>query len=270
MNFLVAFACLVASASAKDLILGRVGGKLIFESNETASPAIWKQIKVVTVSAAFPLVISHVAVTDKRDDKNGEAKITEGGVGHQNVSIELKSPTILRGYDFEIKVFADKEGSQFFEEQDNQTIGQGVKKQPGQKTTDQVAQVPAVPKVQHPHPVDSNKDVKEQQRPGRHTGQEEPSHPAGDFGHVIEEYKPKKNEVPTTEGTSATEKGTTEVGTTESRDVPTTEAIDKHNKPAVKPQQVSHHVGQQVGQHVGQQVGQQAEQEKVKVLPLKH
>lgn len=98
----------VAVASAADLSVGHGGGKLIFEQNVTASPAIWKQVKTLTVNATNTTdeVISQVVVVDNRPEKDGEATVIEGGEGQKNVTLELKSPAVFRGMDFYVQVFA--------------------------------------------------------------------------------------------------------------------------------------------------------------------
>lgn len=99
----------VAVASAADLTVGVESGRIIYEQNVTASPAIWKQIHNLTVTAnETDEIISRVVVIDNRPEKDGEAKVVEGGEGQKNVTIELKSPAVFRGYDFTIKVFAEQ------------------------------------------------------------------------------------------------------------------------------------------------------------------
>ena len=98
----------VAVAYAADLSVGIEGGKLIFEQNITASPAIWRQVKLLTVNATNTTdeLISRVVVLDNRTEKDGEATVTEGGEGQRNVTLELKSPAVFRGFDFTVQVFA--------------------------------------------------------------------------------------------------------------------------------------------------------------------
>lgn len=100
----------VAVASGADLSVGAGGGKLIFEQNITASPAIWRQVKTLTVNATNTTdeFISRVVVIDNRPEKDGEAKVIEGGEGQKNVTLELKSPAVFRGLDFSIQVFANE------------------------------------------------------------------------------------------------------------------------------------------------------------------
>uniref|UniRef100_A0A2H1WYL8 SFRICE_037492 n=1 Tax=Spodoptera frugiperda TaxID=7108 RepID=A0A2H1WYL8_SPOFR len=109
----VALFGLVAVATAADLSVGREGGRLIFDKNVTASPAIWKQVQNLTVNATDDGLISRVVVIDNRPEKDGEAKVVDGGVGHNDVTIELKSPTVFRGFDFTVKVYASEGAAQF-------------------------------------------------------------------------------------------------------------------------------------------------------------
>uniref|UniRef100_A0A2A4JSE6 Uncharacterized protein n=1 Tax=Heliothis virescens TaxID=7102 RepID=A0A2A4JSE6_HELVI len=103
---LIALFGFAAVASAADLTVGNEGGSLIYEQNVTASPTIWKQTRNLTVNATDDAVISRVVVIDNRPEKDGEAKVVEGGEGEKNVTIELKGPAVFRGFDFTVQVFA--------------------------------------------------------------------------------------------------------------------------------------------------------------------
>lgn len=111
MYKLLAFA-LVAAVSCNDLIQGPPGGRQIYNETQEASPAIWKQKNEITIKANDTEVISRVVITDLRQDKDGEAKIVNGGPGHNNVTVELKSPTILRGFSFHIEVYTAEDNEQ--------------------------------------------------------------------------------------------------------------------------------------------------------------
>ncbi|KAL0811029.1 hypothetical protein ABMA28_010309 [Loxostege sticticalis] len=87
-------------------------GRKIFDEVRHASPTIWRQTENITINTTDAEVISSVVITDLRPDKDGDAKIVEGGEGQKNVTIELKSPTVLRGYDFQIEVYAVPENDQ--------------------------------------------------------------------------------------------------------------------------------------------------------------
>ncbi|KAJ8708644.1 hypothetical protein PYW08_010026 [Mythimna loreyi] len=103
----------VALASAADLTVGAGVRKLIFDKNITAGPTIWQRVKTVTVNTSNTTneVISRIVVIDNRLEKDGEAKVIEGGEGHKNVTIELKSPAVFRGLDFTVQVFADEKNN---------------------------------------------------------------------------------------------------------------------------------------------------------------
>ncbi|CAK1547754.1 unnamed protein product [Leptosia nina] len=103
----VVFLAFVALARTHDIAVGfNTDGRKIFDETKQANPAIWRQASNDTVNAQEGEVISRVVVKDQRPEKDGDAKIVEGGEGHKNVTIELKSPTALRGYDFKIEVYA--------------------------------------------------------------------------------------------------------------------------------------------------------------------
>ncbi|XP_022837514.1 uncharacterized protein LOC111364731 [Spodoptera litura] len=108
----VALFCLVAVAAATDLTVGKRDGRLIFYTTITARPTIWKQVQNLTVNATDDALITRVVVIDNRPEKDGEARVVDGGVGHNNVTIELKSPTVFRGFNFTVKVFERKVGEQ--------------------------------------------------------------------------------------------------------------------------------------------------------------
>ncbi|XP_063834241.1 uncharacterized protein LOC135083427 [Ostrinia nubilalis] len=98
---------LVALAQSHDVIVGNsTEGRKIFDEVRHASPTIWRQTESLTINTTDAEVISRVAITDLRPNKDGDAKILEGGEGQKNVTIELKSPTVLRGYDFQIEVYS--------------------------------------------------------------------------------------------------------------------------------------------------------------------
>ncbi|CAB3226135.1 unnamed protein product [Arctia plantaginis] len=123
MYVLLAIVGLVATVSAKDLTIGREGGRLKYEQNFTASPTIWQQAKTVTFNVSESEVITQVVIVDQREDKNGEAAIIEGGENQKNVTIELKSPAVFRGFDFEIRVYAKQENDiQSPVDRDQQTV----------------------------------------------------------------------------------------------------------------------------------------------------
>ncbi|XP_026730792.1 uncharacterized protein LOC113495970 [Trichoplusia ni] len=181
MYVLVAFVGCLALASAADLSAGVEGGKVIFEQNVTASPAIWRQVKNLTVNATENDVISRVVVIDNRAEKDGEATIVEGGQGHNNVTIELKSPAVFRGFDFTVKVFGQNDDGQV--QQTPQVIGNDGQSQVPMKDlevndatqqheseADVIEQKPTNDQQQVQIPLDV---TKEQARPNRGTEQKQ-------------------------------------------------------------------------------------------------
>lgn len=101
---LFAFASVVSS---NDLTIGSdTEGRKIFDEVRQANPAIWRQIENVTIIAPSDEVISRVVVTDMRPEKDGDVQIVAGGERKNNVTIELKSPTVLRGYEFHLEVYS--------------------------------------------------------------------------------------------------------------------------------------------------------------------
>ncbi|XP_034825978.1 enolase-phosphatase E1-like [Maniola hyperantus] len=91
---------------SKDITLGNAEGRKIFDEVRQANPAIWRQYENVTVIAPDNELISKVVITDKRPEKDGDVQIVSGGDGQKSVTIELKSPTVLRGYEFHIEVYS--------------------------------------------------------------------------------------------------------------------------------------------------------------------
>lgn len=110
MNFqisIVLIFSIITIAKCNDLIIGhRVDGKKIFDEKLQASPAIWRQSDNVTVNATNGEVIGRIVVTDLRETKDGEVQIVSGNVGQESVTLELKSPTALRGYEFKVEVYS--------------------------------------------------------------------------------------------------------------------------------------------------------------------
>ncbi|XP_059056339.1 myb-like protein X [Achroia grisella] len=97
---------LVSITNARDISLGSEGGTKIFDENFQASPAIWRQMQNVTINTTDDEVISKIIVKDLRPEKDGDVDIVDGGEGQKKLTLELKSPTVLRGYDFHVEVYA--------------------------------------------------------------------------------------------------------------------------------------------------------------------
>ncbi|XP_023938783.2 mucin-17-like [Bicyclus anynana] len=81
-------------------------GRKVFDEVRQANPAIWRQYENVTVVAPQDEIISKVVITDMRPEKDGDVQIINGGAMQKSVTIELKSPTVLRGYEFRIEVYS--------------------------------------------------------------------------------------------------------------------------------------------------------------------
>ncbi|KAJ0171915.1 hypothetical protein K1T71_012678 [Dendrolimus kikuchii] len=111
----VALLSIISIADANDIRLGYATprAKKIFSEIKEADPALWKRTDDVIINTPNNDLIEAVYVTDLREDKDGEAYIESGGVGMKSVTIALKSPTILRGYKFEIEVYAVDPSSQY-------------------------------------------------------------------------------------------------------------------------------------------------------------
>ncbi|XP_068624094.1 probable serine/threonine-protein kinase DDB_G0282963 [Battus philenor] len=104
---ILVFLAFTTAVRSRDLIVGSTdGGHKIYDQNKKASPAIWRQSENVTIVTNNGEVISKLIITDLREEKDGDAKIVDGGEGKPNVTIELKSPTVLRGYDFHIEAYS--------------------------------------------------------------------------------------------------------------------------------------------------------------------
>ncbi|CAK1547761.1 unnamed protein product [Leptosia nina] len=98
---------LISEVRSNDIRLGFVApsSRKIYGEIKEADPALWKRTDDIIINTPHNEVITAVLVTDLRDDKDGEAFIESGGVGLKSVTIGLKSPSILRGYKFEIEVY---------------------------------------------------------------------------------------------------------------------------------------------------------------------
>lgn len=99
---------LLAFANSHDIFLGYpdVSSKLIYSKVHQENPAIWVRTEDVTVNCSRNEVINAIKVLDLRDDKWGDAYIKRGVIGDKTVTIELDSPTIFRGFNFLVEVYA--------------------------------------------------------------------------------------------------------------------------------------------------------------------
>lgn len=97
---------LIVLAGANDIILLNQNlGKQVLDAKYEASPAIWRQVKNVTFQTTNDEIISKIIVTDLRPEKDGVAAVAAGGLGQDNVVIELQSPSLLRGFDYRVQIF---------------------------------------------------------------------------------------------------------------------------------------------------------------------
>ncbi|KAH9645662.1 hypothetical protein HF086_005311 [Spodoptera exigua] len=105
----------LSAVDCNDIHVGYLNSrsKKIYSELKEAVPALWKRTDEITIKAPSHEVIDSIHVTDLRDDKDGEAYITGGGVGMTYVTIDLKSPSILRGYKFQIEVYGSR--SRFYD-----------------------------------------------------------------------------------------------------------------------------------------------------------
>ncbi|XP_063631363.1 T-cell immunoglobulin and mucin domain-containing protein 2-like [Cydia splendana] len=155
---------IAAFASANDLhegYNGTVSHKLIFEGHYAGD---WKSAvrPGMDIFVNTTGLITGVNVTDLRDGKDGVASISSGGIGQENVTISLKSPNILRGYDFLVEVYADEETTKTNErgnrgvqesEYPEQKPSQTVSTTTGKPTDQQQQQVTGKPTSQLEHQV---------------------------------------------------------------------------------------------------------------------
>nr|XP_026492004.1 uncharacterized protein LOC113397746 [Vanessa tameamea] len=105
----------IALVISNDIRLGSISPhstKILSEIKE-ADPALWKRTDDIIVKAPESEVINAVFVTDLREYKDGEAYIESGGLGDKTVTIGLKSPSILRGYKFEVEVYSINPNSRY-------------------------------------------------------------------------------------------------------------------------------------------------------------
>ncbi|XP_022837315.1 uncharacterized protein LOC111364622 [Spodoptera litura] len=105
---LTLFVLYLSTVQCNDIRIGYTNLRSIkiYSELKEADPALWKRTEEVTIKAPPHEFIDSIHVSDLREDKDGEAYITSGGIGMPYVTISLKSPTILRGYKFQIEVYA--------------------------------------------------------------------------------------------------------------------------------------------------------------------
>lgn len=113
--YCVVFALCIASVACNDIRLGFASAqsRKIFSEIKEANAALWQRTDDVIINAPSNELISAIYVTDLREVKDGEAFIESGGIGTKSVTIGLKSPSILRGYKFEIEVFGSDPNARY-------------------------------------------------------------------------------------------------------------------------------------------------------------
>ncbi|KAJ8708306.1 hypothetical protein PYW07_010431 [Mythimna separata] len=119
MYFKLIISALVVYLSIVDSSDIRIGyasprSKKIYGEIKEANPALWRRTEDVVINAPHNEIIDAIYITDLREYKDGEAYIASGGLGQKSVTVSLKSPTILRGYKFEIEVFANNPNEGYF------------------------------------------------------------------------------------------------------------------------------------------------------------
>lgn len=117
MAFLLVFLAtssiiLIPGTQSHDLFLGYPDytSRLIYSKVHQANPAIWVRSEDIVVNCSSNQIINAIKITDLREDKWGEAWVKSGGIGQKTVTIELDSPTIFRGYNFWVEVYAIETG----------------------------------------------------------------------------------------------------------------------------------------------------------------
>lgn len=113
---LVSLLYLASIVKSNDVHLGYISpqSRKIYSEMKQADPALWKRTDEIAVAADGNEVITAVIITDLRDDKDGEAYIESGSIGAKSITIGLKSPSILRGYHFNVEVYAGDPNQRYY------------------------------------------------------------------------------------------------------------------------------------------------------------
>lgn len=111
------FLLYLGAVTANDIRLGATSpnSRKIYSEIKEANPALWTRTDDIIINTVDTEIISAIFVTDLRDDKAGEAYIESGGIGDKSVTIGLRSPSILRGYKFEIEVYTNSLSSGLYQ-----------------------------------------------------------------------------------------------------------------------------------------------------------
>lgn len=113
MFALLFYLSILTCLSAHNLLLGYpdISSKLIYNKVHQENPALWVRSDTLTINSSSHEVINAIKILDLREDNSGEAYIKAGGIGQRFVVIELDSPTIFRGYNFWVEVYAIQSGA---------------------------------------------------------------------------------------------------------------------------------------------------------------
>ncbi|CAH2098173.1 unnamed protein product [Euphydryas editha] len=106
--FIIALFLLIVQTHSHDLLLGYPdpNSKIIYSKVHQENPAIWVRSDTFTVNCSRSEIINAIKILDLREDGLGEAYLKSGGIGEKFVTIELDSPSIFRGYNFYVEIFA--------------------------------------------------------------------------------------------------------------------------------------------------------------------
>lgn len=98
----------ISNTNSSDLYLGYLdtNSRLIYNKVHQENPAIWVRSEDITVNCSKTEIINAIQIMDLREDKLGEVYVKRGGIGDKFVTIELDSPSVFRGYNFWVQVYA--------------------------------------------------------------------------------------------------------------------------------------------------------------------
>ncbi|XP_045455149.1 uncharacterized protein LOC123664684 [Melitaea cinxia] len=106
--FIISLFLLIVQTRSYDLLLGYpdTNSNIIYSKVHQENPAIWYRSETFTVNCSKSEVINAIKVLDLRDDLMGEVYLKSGGIGQKFVTLELDSPSIFRGYNFYVEIYA--------------------------------------------------------------------------------------------------------------------------------------------------------------------
>lgn len=108
--FIISLFILIVQTCSYDLLLGYpdTSSNIIYSKVHQENPAIWLRSDTITVNCSKSEVINAIKVLDLRDDLMGEVYLKSGGIGQRFVTLELDSPSVFRGYNFYVEIYATK------------------------------------------------------------------------------------------------------------------------------------------------------------------